>query len=756
MATTFTQAMREKARELSIRGAITCASGVKIALTGEEIMRYVVREGVSDGALPGAVLSASHTLELANAQGEWLEGGAKLGGQVLSGATVQLELGVKLDGGAWEYRPLGVFVVSDAAGGEGEARIALTGSDSAASEMYAQFRDTLSYPATLEAVWRHALAQTRYVWSGTVPNGSAVIGKKPDWKGGSVRQALAAAAMAAGCFVRISRGGNLELVKCRDASAPVAEVDAETYLKMTHSARSFGPVQALTVAPVRAAGKDEDPAEITVRTDASIAAGSGNTVKIANNPLFVGGASGLNQLMQGTLDQLSGMRLQAMEARWRGDPEIRVGDRVRITDRRGKTTETTVLRQVLTFEGGFSAEIGCDVAEPDNSGVPRAITPEGGVNAQALVGTVDGGLLAAESVTARSIAAGTVTAEKIAAGAVGAEMIQAGAVTAEKLDAESVNAHVISAVTAHLDQVIAGEITTDELYAAIAEIAQLDVGDLEVDGAQILDATIVGAKIADAEITSAKIKDGEIDTAKIALGAITTALIKTGAVGTAQIADGSITDAKIVALTADKISAGTLSVERLLLKGENGLFYAINAQAGGLTSTQLTEEQYRNAISGTALVARSVTADRIAAKSITANEIAAETITAAEIDVAQFFAAEGVVNSLQAVDISGNESLRLYVQGEQEPLQSRIDLVEDQVALRVTAGDLEMYLRLEADGVHIGRVGDMYSARINGTSFDILAGGNAVASFRDGQIRLGTYDFRETSDTGMAFTKWRA
>jgi PP-loop superfamily ATP-utilizing enzyme len=93
-------------------------------------------------------------------------------------------------------------------------------------------------------------------------------------------------------------------------------------------------------------------------------------------------------------------------------------------------------------------------------------------------------------------------------------------------------------------------------------------------------------------------------------------------------------------LTADKINAGTLSVERLLLKGENGLFYAINAQAGGLTSTQLTEEQYQNAISGTALVARSVTADKIAAKSITANEIAAGTITAAEIDVAQFFAAD--------------------------------------------------------------------------------------------------------------------
>lgn len=329
---------------------------------------------------------------------------------------------------------------------------------------------------------------------------------------------------------------------------------------------------------------------------------------------------------------------------------------------------------------------------------------------------------AIETLNANAITAVTANIAAILADKITAEMIRAGAVTAEKLDAESVNAQVITALTAHLDQVIAGEITTDELYASLAEITRLSVGEIEVDAAQIrdleaevirvtvahleeviagdittdelyvqlarittaqiaravidgaqikdasilaakiADAAVTTAKIADAAITSAKIGDAEIDTAKIALGAITTALIATGAVGTAQIADGSITDAKIVELTADKITAGTLSVERLLLKGENGLFYAINAQAGGLTSTQLTEEQYQNAISGTALVAKSVTADKIAAKTITANEIAAGTITAAEIDVAQFFAAEAVINSLKTADISANESLRVYVQ----------------------------------------------------------------------------------------------
>ena len=73
----------------------------------------------------------------------------------------------------------------------------------------------------------------------------------------------------------------------------------------------------------------------------------------------------------------------------------------------------------------------------------------------------------------------------------------------------------------------------------------------------------------------------------LALGAITAALIAQGAVGTAQIADASITDAKIVELTANKITAGTLSVERLIIRGSNqSLIYAIN-NMGELVSAQV-------------------------------------------------------------------------------------------------------------------------------------------------------------------------
>lgn len=293
------------------------------------------------------------------------------------------------------------------------------------------------------------------------------------------------------------------------------------------------------------------------------------------------------------------------------------------------------------------------------------------------------------------VIAGEITTDELYAQLAEITKLSVGEIEVDAAQIKDLEAEVIRVTVAHLEEVIAGDITTDELYAALARITTAQIALAVIDGAQIRDATILAAKIADAAITSAKIadaaitsakiKDGEIDTAKIALGAITTALIATGAVGTAQIADGSITDAKIVNLTADKINAGTLSAERLLLKGENGLFYEINAQAGGLTAEQLTEEQYQNAISGTALVARSVTADKIAAKSITANEIAAGAITAAEIDVAQFFAADATIQQLQTADISANESMRIYVAGTADELGTDMQLNYNDLKAQIDA-----------------------------------------------------------------------
>lgn len=167
-----------------------------------------------------------------------------------------------------------------------------------------------------------------------------------------------------------------------------------------------------------------------------------------------------------------------------------------------------------------------------------------------------------------------------------------------------------------------------------------------IDTAHIRDASIDNAKIGYAAIRSANIDDAAITRAKIQQAAINTALIDKGAVGTAQIADGSITDAKIVNLTANKIDAGELAVERLIIRDpvnpENSLIYAINNIDGALQSVR---GDYLN---GEIVTPRSITTDRIVVGAITGEEIAAETILANNISANAIEAAHLSANSVEA------------------------------------------------------------------------------------------------------------
>lgn len=226
-----------------------------------------------------------------------------------------------------------------------------------------------------------------------------------------------------------------------------------------------------------------------------------------------------------------------------------------------------------------------------------------------------------------------ITSAKIANAAIGTAQIDDAAITSAKIADAAIGTAQIDRAAITAAKIADAAIGTAQIGDAAITVAK--IVDMAVSTAKIDDLAVSTAKIAQAAITSAKIQNAAIDTAKIALGAITSALIEQGAVGTAQIADASITDAKIVELSANRITAGVLSVERLILRGsDQSLVYAIN-NMGELVSTQVdTIDGYaltERTITADKIVAHSITADEIAARSITANEILAGTITGAEI-----------------------------------------------------------------------------------------------------------------------------
>ncbi len=280
--------------------------------------------------------------------------------------------------------------------------------------------------------------------------------------------------------------------------------------------------------------------------------------------------------------------------------------------------------------------------------------------------------IADAAISTAKIADAAITQAKIALAAIGSAQIEDAAITTAKIAQAAITAAKIA------------DAAIESAKIADAAITRAKIADAAISSAQIDDLAVTAAKIANAAITNAKIANAAVDTAQIALGAITSALIQAGAVGTAQIADASITDAKIVSLNADVITSGTLATERLIIKGAGGLIYEINAESGTLTAQQLTQDQYKQRLDGSVLVAKSVTADQIAAHTITSNEILANTITAAQIAAATITGAEIAAGAIttshvaanfgEMLDLSSNQGINLKVQA----VQDDIDGVKEQ------------------------------------------------------------------------------
>lgn len=256
----------------------------------------------------------------------------------------------------------------------------------------------------------------------------------------------------------------------------------------------------------------------------------------------------------------------------------------------------------------------------------------------------------------------------------------------------------------------------------VGVIASGNIGANSITASKLTAGAVTAEKIQAGAVTAEKIDSGAIRAEHIAAGTITaeSGIIANGAIGNAQIADGSITEGKIVSLNADVINTGTLSAERLVIVGDDGIIYRLNASSSGLSLSELEKEQYKNYINGTVIVARSITAAQIAAQTITGNEILAGSITAKEIDVSDLFAAEATIDALNAMDITGNAYLRLMVSDAVEPLAAGVDAnAADISALTTRMTTAESKIEQTADSITLSVTqlqGEIDSIDVGGTN----------------------------------------
>lgn len=126
---------------------------------------------------------------------------------------------------------------------------------------------------------------------------------------------------------------------------------------------------------------------------------------------------------------------------------------------------------------------------------------------------------------------------------------------------------IVNVLSVERAKILYAEISS--LNATNATIKKLDAATVKIDNL-----TAEVAKLGYVTAATVEAKYARLDKANIPTAWIDTAMIGVGVVGTVQIADGSITDAKIVGLTASKLTSGRIDA---------GVIEVVNLNAANIT-----------------------------------------------------------------------------------------------------------------------------------------------------------------------------
>lgn len=365
-------------------------------------------------------------------------------------------------------------------------------------------------------------------------------------------------------------------------------------------------------------------------------------------------------------------------------PYLYSGAFISVNDENGEQYEVFCNSVTYNWDGGMSIDVSSSFeAQVGNNSVNQTSTTNssvtGTMNSQqqgqynavqtfksvytnyveatnALIGNIVSTMISTENLSAHVAEIDNLEATDALIKNIFSDKIISDSIVSNVLKANILDAEAIRAVTAEF-----GYITSDEAdlkYATIdlaniengsiknAMIGEAEIGfekvnksfikdlvadnvfveNLEADIAKFGYLTANEAALKYADITFANIDTANINTEKVGL-----LFAEVGLLDRATIVEGHVTGfLDSVEINANKITAGTLIVDRLYLKGEydeekgDSILYALNYDSE-------KESVSTSTLDGDVITDRTVTADKLVAHSITANEIDTENLFATKI-----------------------------------------------------------------------------------------------------------------------------
>ena len=306
--------------------------------------------------------------------------------------------------------------------------------------------------------------------------------------------------------------------------------------------------------------------------------------------------------------------------------------------------------------------------------------------------------------------------------------------------------------------------TITSLNATNAEINTLKTSKLSATEADLKYATITGLNAANAEIGTLKtdklsVKDAEvtyanIDFSNIGEAAMSYFYANSGLIQNVTISNGSITGNLVgVTIKGDLIEGGTVKADKLVVKGEDGLFYKLNVDALGET-TASSDPKYQNGLDGSVIVAESIVASKIDVDDLVAFDA---TIGGFNISDSSLYSGvkSSISNSTAGVYLGkdgqvnfgdSNRYLKFYNSNGTYKLDVAADTLTfggKNVSTEITnasktASDFLRYS--DGTGLVVGKLTGTTLAGnvlIDSDSVDIRSGDKVVASYRGDEIYLG-------------------
>lgn len=176
-----------------------------------------------------------------------------------------------------------------------------------------------------------------------------------------------------------------------------------------------------------------------------------------------------------------------------------------------------------------------------------------------------------------------------------ADFTYISAVNAEvkKLDADKANVKELNVVVENVKDLNAKKASVDDLNAANAEIEKLVAKDAELDNAVVdkLDASL--ANIDTAGIEHLNSIYANINFANIGEAAIKKIFGDTGLIYGLTVGDQTITGELVgVTIRGDRIIGNTIVADKLVIRGDDGLYYKLNYDAGAITTEDVVDTVY--------------------------------------------------------------------------------------------------------------------------------------------------------------------